>query len=69
MKRNDEDFFQFEKKKNGIRLLKKVTITVFLYRIKHTSTTLKHLARVRQYYGRLVAFSVLTHQVPYLILP
>ena len=27
MKRNDEDFFQFEKKKNGTRLLKKVTIT------------------------------------------
>ena len=26
MKRNDEDFFQFEKKKNGISLLKKVTM-------------------------------------------
>ena len=36
MKRNDEDFFQFEKKKNGTRLLKKVTITFIVIFPKYT---------------------------------
>jgi len=30
MKRNDEDFFQFEKERNGIGLLKKIKITAIV---------------------------------------
>ena len=67
MKRNDEDFFQFEKKKNGTRLLKKVTITIIvivlifnflafisIFRIKSDYDFSKEILNNGQKYGKSI---------------
>ena len=67
MKRNDEDFFQFEKKKKGIRLLKKVTITIIvivlifnflafisIFRIKSDYDFSKEILNNGQKYGKSI---------------
>ena len=50
MKRNDEDFFQFEKKKNGIRLLKKVTITFIVIVIIFNFLAFISIFTMKSYY-------------------
>ena len=50
MKRNDEDFFQFEKKKNGISLLKKVTMIFIVIVIIFNFLAFISIFTIKSYY-------------------